>query len=413
MDAMPVNVAIFGGGATGLWLLDALRRAGHSAVLAESRGLGAGQTVSCQGILHSGLKYSLQGLLTAAAREAREMPELWRRCLNGIEAPDLSDVAVLAQSFYLWGTESAASQFGLLGARLGLQVTPQAVLPHEAPEPLANPPGALYRVDEQVISPTALVESLAARHREHIIRIETPEPGDFNGASTGHVKRLRLRAAGGARSMVIETDWVVFAAGPGNNLLRQHVGLEGTVMQLRPLHMVLVRGVLPEFHGHCIDGARTRVSITSGRDATGRVVWQVGGQLSEEGVALDPRTLMRRARAELRAVMPGLDLSRTEWATYRIDRAEGATLTGGRPDSYRLLQDGNVLTAWPTKLVLVPQLVRAMLPLLTRQTAPRGDASLRLADWPRPQTAPAPWDQVTAWHRFGDKLGDSVDKVAA
>ena len=70
MPGLRVDTLIFGGGIAGLWLLDELRRAGRSALLVEATALGDGQTISSQGILHSGLKYSLNGLLSSAAREA-------------------------------------------------------------------------------------------------------------------------------------------------------------------------------------------------------------------------------------------------------------------------------------------------------------------------------------------------------
>ena len=155
---------------------------------------------------------------------------------------------------------------------------------------------------------------------------------------------------------------VIFAAGSGNANLREQTGLSPQTMQRRPLHMVMVRSdrpgtdTLPEFNGHCVDGARTDVTITSDRDSQGRTVWQLGGQLAEDGVALDAARLILHARRELAAVIPGIDLSNTEWATYRVDRAEFRTPGRSRPDTFSLLHEENTLTAWPTKLALVPLL---------------------------------------------------------
>ena len=85
-----LDVVIFGGGSAGLWLLDELRRGGYGALLLEAGRLGSGQTVASQGIIHGGLKYSLGGLLTPSASAVRDMPTMWRRCLAGERAPDLS-----------------------------------------------------------------------------------------------------------------------------------------------------------------------------------------------------------------------------------------------------------------------------------------------------------------------------------
>src|SRR5665213_2066743 len=50
------DIAIFGGGIAGLWLLNRLRTAGYSALLFESGALGGGQTNKAQGIIHGGMK---------------------------------------------------------------------------------------------------------------------------------------------------------------------------------------------------------------------------------------------------------------------------------------------------------------------------------------------------------------------
>jgi len=68
-DMIELDAVIFGGGAAGLWILDELRRAGLAILLLEGgrRGLGSGQTIASQGIIHGGLKYTLAGLLTPSA----------------------------------------------------------------------------------------------------------------------------------------------------------------------------------------------------------------------------------------------------------------------------------------------------------------------------------------------------------
>src|ERR1700733_7712281 len=85
---MQLDVLIFGGGAAGLWLLDELRRRGARVLLLEADRLGAGQTIASQGIIHGGLKYTLQGGLTPSAMQIREMPGVWRDCLAGRRLPD-------------------------------------------------------------------------------------------------------------------------------------------------------------------------------------------------------------------------------------------------------------------------------------------------------------------------------------
>src|SRR5947208_17163099 len=77
------DVAIFGGGIAGLWILDELRRAGVDAVLLEKRALGDGQTVASQGIIHGGRKDMFDGHGTTSGKAMAEMPGIWRECLAG------------------------------------------------------------------------------------------------------------------------------------------------------------------------------------------------------------------------------------------------------------------------------------------------------------------------------------------
>ena len=396
METIHTNALIIGGGATGLWLLDRLRREGRSALLAEANALGTGQTIAAQGILHSGLKYSLQGLLTASARQAREMPNLWRKCLDGTIEPNLSQTTVRSQSFYLWGTNSASSKLGMLGARLGLQVTPQAVSPHNAPSLLQGCPGAIFRVGEQVISCRSFLSDLADKATGQIVHVDSQAGTRLSRDDRGKVTSTVLTSADGKQVKVI-ADWIVLTAGRGNADLRSSIGLDPKRQQVRPLHMVMVRGGLPEFHGHCVDGATTRVSITSARAEDGEVVWQVGGQLAEEGVTMSREALIEKAHRELLATLPSIDLSHARWSTYRVDRAEGTTVTGGRPESFRVEKDGNVLSAWPTKLVLVPQLVDQLSETIVKSASPIETPNEQLADWPRPEVAKAPWDREASW----------------
>ena len=108
--AIPVDVAIVGGGGAGLWLLARLREQGYGAVLIESDRLGAGQTICAQGIIHGGAKYSLQGTLNASAQAIAGMPARWRRCLSGAGEVDLREARLLAEHQYLWATRTPTSR---------------------------------------------------------------------------------------------------------------------------------------------------------------------------------------------------------------------------------------------------------------------------------------------------------------
>lgn len=415
---MNLDVVIFGGGAAGLWLLDELTRRGQRAVLLEANALGTGQTVAAQGIIHGGLKYTLQGLLTNSATSIREMPGIWRECLDGVREPNLSAVRRRSDECFLWRTDSLSSRLGMLGAQFGLRVAPQSVSKDDRPEILRGCPGSVARLPEQVISTVSLIEVLAERNRERLLKVD-PACVEFDGGRSGEVMSIRLD-----ENVTLRPRAVVFTAGAGNSNLRRRVGLATEAMQRRPLHMVMLRSErLPMFQGHCVDGAKTRVTITSETDSSDRTVWQVGGQIAEDGVAWDERTLLTRARDELRAVLPNIDLSSVEWSTYRVDRAEGIVPGGKRPESVQVRREGNCLTAWPTKLALVPQLAMELVEAIAQpaRCASEGllgsDPSLaRRAsvaieslphDWPRPAVALPPWETAACWFTNEDLAAPS------
>jgi glycerol-3-phosphate dehydrogenase len=410
---MQLDSVIFGGGAAGLWLLDRLSRDGHHVVLLEAESLGAGQTIASQGIIHGGLKYSLSGLLTRSAFSIREMPALWREALLGHVSPNLTRTRLRSDCCHLWQTDSLSSRVGMLGARIGLQVKSEAINPEERPAALAQVFGTVARLPEQVICPASFIADLSDQYRDRILKIDVEHGLKFRLNSPGEVDALILTSPADGQTLELKPRQVIFTAGAGNARLREMAGLSAQVMQRRPLHMVLLRGMLPELHGHCVDGAKTRVTITSDIDGDGRTVYQVGGQIAEEGIKLDAESQTLRAQAELADVLPGLDLSHVEWSTYRVDRAEGATANGSRPDSVQVLCAGNVTTGWPTKLVLAPILAqeiasRASSPYITSafNTSP-------LANWPRPEVASLPWeDPNRSWWTLPEPQSTPIRRAA-
>lgn len=390
---MQLDAVIFGGGVAGLWLLDRLTREGNHCLLLEAGTLGGGQTIAAQGIIHGGMKYSLQGLLSKSARNIREMPAVWRDALLGRTTPVLTRTRVRAEECYLWQTDSLTSRAGMLGARLALHVTPEPVSAEERPPALARVAGTVVRLPEQVLCVQSLLADLADQYRSRLLQIDAQHGLTFELNSPGEVRAIVLHSPTDRRPLRLQPRHVVFTAGAGNSTLRRLVGLDGESMQRRPLHMVLVRGGLPTLNGHCVDGARTRVTITSDVDAAGRTIWQVGGQLAEDGTALAAPDLIRRARHELQAVLPEIDFTQAEWSACRVDRAEGITAEGGRPDNVQVLCAGNVTTGWPAKLALAPVLARE---IAARISAPTGNSTqnwAELADWPRPAVATPLWDE--------------------
>ncbi|MGH7929928.1 MAG: FAD-dependent oxidoreductase, partial [Candidatus Binatia bacterium] len=263
---------ILGGGASGLWCLDRFRRAGYHAILFEAKALGAGQTIQAQGIIHGGGKYALRGVRDfAAVRATSEMPGRWRSCLAGASAPSLVGAEVLSQQCHLWlprgSIISKAQSWGFMSvvARAGLLASkPVKVDKNLWPALLDHSAVAVYTLDEQVISTRSLLKTLAAIHDKQIFLYDAATSGFTNGRfETGDV--------------MIDPRATVLAAGAGNAELLRRAGVRGEIMQRRPLNMVLLRGALPPFFGHCVVGGKTQLTITTPASN----IWQVGGELAE------------------------------------------------------------------------------------------------------------------------------------
>lgn len=399
-ESLPISLdlLIFGGGVAGLWLLDEAVRLGYSVALAESTALGAGQTVAAQGIIHGGLKYTLKGQLTGSAKAIREMPTLWRECIEGRREPNLVGTHVRSDFCYLWRTASLWAKLGMVGAKQGLVVAPQKLPKSEWPSALKGVRGQVLKLDEQVISPHTMLSVLRERHLPRIIQHDAfslEVHGDKDQRS------VVLRDPTSEARVHLQPRMIALTAGGGNEKLRAAFDLPSDAMQRRPLHMVMVRGQsLPSFIGHCVDGAKTRITVTSDTTSDGKSVWQLGGQISEEGVRQHPGDLIATAKRELRELMPSIDWQGCEWSTYKVDRAEPATPGGSRPDDCFAKLEGNVITAWPTKMVMAPRLAEKIFALTGEAQLADRDAELltALQHCTRPDVALPPWEGAATWN---------------
>jgi glycine/D-amino acid oxidase-like deaminating enzyme len=387
-STLNVDVAIVGGGIAGLWLLARLRQQGYGALLIESERLGAGQTISAQGIIHGGAKYTLRGPVSDSAKMIAGMPALWRRCLNGEDEVDLRGARLLAEHQYLWATRAPSSRLvAFFASRLlrgRMEKLPGAGV-GDYPPALRHPAfrGTVYRLDEPIVEVASVLKALADRHEQAIVLCQGPAVPAGDGAITlRHPER---------QALVIRPICTVFAAGAGNAML------SWATLQLRPLHMVMARGSgLPgHLYAHCAGASDVpRLTVTTHYDAEGRLIWYLGGGLAEQGVQRDRAEQIRAARRELLALLPWAKWSNVEFATFTVKRAEAWQSSGARPAGPGLFRDGKMIAVWPTKLSLAPLLAEQVEQVL-RKLVPRprpADLSL-LADWPRPEVAIYPWDR--------------------
>ena len=386
-----VDVAIFGGGISGLWLLDRLGRCGFSALLLESDQLGAGQSVASQGIIHGGTKYTFGLVLDTAVKELREMPATWRDSLQGASGPDLSHAKTLSPRTYMWVPKQVGAgvlrAFSRIAMRSRVRGLPRAEWPDGLDSHSAA--GSVYALDEIVVDVPSVLEALKAAHRERIRRIPNREPLSF--ASGDGCLRIGDITVGAQR--------FVLAAGSGNEELAVHAGIDDVQHQRRPLHQVVVAGMKQPLYAHCV-GKSTKplATITAHPSSQGDYVWNVGGLIAEDGVGESEAGLIQRAQRELPRLFPAADFGAARWATFRIDRAEGAVAGGRRPGGPVVHSHGKFIIAWPTKLALAPALSERVVDLLHRQQVRPGASQIEaLSALPEPDVALPPWERVEAW----------------
>jgi glycerol-3-phosphate dehydrogenase len=388
------DVVVAGGGVAALWTAQALRRAGHRVLVFTDRDWGSGQTLAAQGVIHGGLKYALAGKLTESSESLAGMPERWSRALAGEGDADLRAVTVLSPTQILWSLPGAVSQIVAFFGSQALRNRATPLRRGAYPPPFDHPDyrGRLFELGEQVLDPVSLVTSLAVPLAESSwvwpadgVVWERDASGDVTAATFPDRSGNRLR---------IQARWWVFAAGAGNAGLLRGLGRTQPEMQRRPLHQVVIRHPdLPPLYSVCIgSGAKPPVVTTTHFGSDGCPLWYVGGELAETGIHRSEGEQIDFSRKRFAELLPWLDLRGADWGTVRVDRAEPRTGTGERPPGAFVHREGNVLTAWPTKLALAPDLADQVLRHLGPSPGDVPRSGTVSWDLPRPRVGKAPWD---------------------
>ena len=387
-SVISTDVLIVGAGVAGLWLNARLRKQGFSTIVVERESLGGGQSVKSQGIIHGGAKYALHGALTGASEAIADMPRRWREALAGDGELDLNGVRILSQAHYLWSPGTLAGNLTSFFASKAVRGRVDQVKGEQLPPALQDPrfKGKVYRLAELVVDVPSLIERLANLAGDGLLAGQSIEPLFDNNEWVG------LRVDG----RDIHAQRIVFSAGAGNAELLASAGISVPAQQLRPLHMVLVKGPsLKPLYAHCLGGGpKPRITVTTHPAANGEWVWYLGGDIAEaDGVAREPAEQIAVAQKELSNLLPWVDLSQAQWATLRVNRAEPAQSGLVRPDNAFLSDQGRLLVGWPTKLALAPDFSDRVLQALEQDGIKPGHAPA-LPELPRPPLGQTPWEQL-------------------
>ena len=387
-SVISTDVLIVGAGVAGLWLNARLRKQGFSTIMVERDSLGGGQSVKSQGIIHGGAKYALHGALTGASEAIADMPRRWREALAGEGELDLRGVNILSQAHYLWSPGTLAGNLTSFFASKAVRGRVDQVKGDQLPPALQDPrfKGKVYRLAELVVDVPSLIERLAELAGDGLLAAQSIEPLIEDGEMIG------LRIDG----REIHAQRIVFSAGAGNAELLASAGISIPAQQLRPLHMVLVKGpTLKPLYAHCLGGGpKPRITVTTHPATNGEWVWYLGGDIAEaEGVAREPAEQIAVAQKELGNLLPWVDLSQAQWATLRVNRAEPAQSGLVRPDNAFIADQGRLLVGWPTKLALAPDFSDRVLQALEQDGIRPGNAPV-LPQLPRPPLAKTAWEQL-------------------
>ena len=387
-SVISTDVLIVGAGVAGLWLNARLRRQGFSTIVVERESLGGGQSVKSQGIIHGGAKYALHGALTGASEAIADMPRRWREALAGDGELDLRGVRLLSEAHYLWSPGTLAGNLTSFFASKAVRGRVDQVKGDQLPPALQDPrfKGKVYRLAELVVDVPSLIERLADLAGDGLLAGQVIEPLLENDELIG------LRVDG----LDIHAQRIVFSAGSGKADLLASVGISVPAQQLRPLHMVLVKGpTLKPLYAHCLGGGpKPRITVTTHPAANGEWVWYLGGDIAEaDGVAREPAEQIAVAKKELGNLLPWVDLSQAQWATLRVNRAEPAQSGLVRPDNAFLADQGRLLVGWPTNLALAPDFSDRVLQALEQDGIKPGNAPA-LPPLPRPPLGKTAGEQL-------------------
>ena len=353
------NIVIFGGGVAGLWLLNRMQNEGYRPILFETEALGGRQTLSSQGIIHGGLKYALNGSLNKAAQSVANLPNRWRRCLNGNGEVDLTGVELLNEHYYMWSHGSLRSKLkGYLGSKsLRGKVTnlPKDSYPEFFSKSSVN--GTLYQLPDFVLDTESLLKKLVSKSPERIFSLKNCK---YNFSPDESASKKRLEVIIGNKKIVIDAELFIFCAGEGNTELISKANLSSIKSQTRPLHMVYLRSPdLPRIHVHCIGNSfnlNPSLTVTSHEAENGEIIWYLGGDIAESGIKRSKDEQIRTAEKLIMKTFPWFQMSGANWESFFINRAEADVQNNYRPDDAVVKSEENILVAWPTKLTLVPSL---------------------------------------------------------
>ena len=281
-EKLTCDIAIIGGGISGLWLLNRLANKGFNVILFEKNFLGSDQTVASQGMIHGGIKYTLSGALSGASEAIAEMPSYWQRCIDGLGDVDLKGARKLSDHFYMWSSKSVLSKMTTFLASKVTRGRIDQVYGDDMPYIFKNNQfkGTVYKLLDMVLDIPSVIKTLANNYSDRIFKIDWEKT---KWKKDVHNKAF-LVFCYEKKEYLLDAEQFVLTAGEGNESILNTLKERAPLMQRRPLHMLMVKHAYPHsFYGHCLGRETTpRLTISSHPCEDSNQVWYLGGSLAEK-----------------------------------------------------------------------------------------------------------------------------------
>lgn len=366
------DIVVVGAGIAGLWLANVLKNSGLDCVVLESDAIGSKQTINSQGMLHSGVKYALQGKVTSDMQAISDSQALflWQQAFSGQGIVKLTEQCKLTDHQYLWSNSRLSSKIAnffvsnLLKSHVEKINKTDPAYPQIFNNELFN--GSIYKLFETVLDLSVLLRELSTNIHNYFIKIDSL---DLELLNNSQIDKLFINVAG--ERFLLSAKQYIFTAGEG---VGQFANLFANAprMQLRPLHMVAVKGKnLPLLYGHNIDlHAIPIVTVSSYKTLDNQVVWYCGGKIAEDGVNRDRESQILAFKKLLNSLFPWLEFNKQDfiWGSFHINRAEYLQDSGKKPNTATWFKLNNTIFAWPTKLVLAPMMAMDIVKNLQKNT---------------------------------------------
>jgi len=175
IKTIKTDVVVIGAGIAGLWLANILKNNGINFVLLETDAIGANQTINSQGMLHSGIKYALQGNVTGdmKAISDSEALHLWEQAFLDQSSIKLTENCKLIDHQYLWSNNQLTSKLANFFVSNLLKSKVEKVAPEHLPVPFINKHfnGSVYKLHETVLNLSVLLQELTAPIYQYCLQV--------------------------------------------------------------------------------------------------------------------------------------------------------------------------------------------------------------------------------------------------